>query len=162
VKRVTPTELMAIFARAPAKIEAAAKVGLTKGAVKVRDDAVKKFGEYQPAVGPYNAWELLAIQTVNRKMDYGGASGPDPLIGHYEKGMDRNSVWPAHLRNTIEWEISGLHAQVGTQDPIGLWQEFGTSRGVPPRPFLRPALWENMDYVNREIKVSIAEGLFSL
>lgn len=161
MRRVTPAQMAAIFAIAPARIEAAAKTVLTKGAVKVRDEAVKKFGTYQPAVGPYEAWQLLTIATVNRKMDYGGAEGPDPLIGHY--GSDeRNSIWPAHLRNTIEWKVDGLTAQVGTNDPIGPWQEFGTSRGIPPRPFLRPALWENQSFIRSEMRVGIAEAMFTL
>lgn len=161
MKIVDVRQMIEIFATAPIKIEAAAKVALTKSAVRVRDDAVKKFGTYQPHVGPYPAWQMLTIQTVNRKMDHGGAGGPDPLIGHYGPG-EGNRVWPAHLRNTIEWEVSGLQAQVGTQDPIGVWQEFGTSRGIPPRPFLRPALWENLDAISADLKLAIAEGLMTL
>lgn len=33
-----------------------------------------------------------------------------------------------------------MSAFVGTDDPVGLYQELGTKRGILPRPWLRPAL----------------------
>lgn len=155
MQRISLDRLAILFASSPALVEANVKLGLKKGAVKVRDDATKKFGHYQPQVGSFEAWAVLATSTVQAKLRAGSA-GDDPLIGHYT-GKAQNSVWSTPLHNTIEYEVSGLMAQVGTQDPVGLWQEYGTSRGIPPRPFLRPALWENTDYIKSEIGAAMAE-----
>lgn len=148
----------------PTKIEATVAVALKKSAVEVHKTAVAKFGEYQPAVGPYPAWELLTLDTLHQKMDLAGG-GADPLIGHYPKGGE-NSLYPVALRQslTIEVNESAMTASVGTNDPIAKWQEFGTTKGnvIPPRPFLRPALYESDDYIKRVINEAIAAALFSI
>ena len=146
----------------PEKIEATVAVALKKSAVEVQKTAVAKFGEYQPAVGPYPAWELLTLDTLHQKMDLAGG-GADPLIGHYPKGGE-NTLYPVALRQsfTIEVNESAMTASVGTNDPIAEWQEFGTKRGIPPRPFLRPALYESDAYIKRVINEAIAAALFSI
>ncbi len=154
--------LMAKVAAMPEKIEAGIGSGLTKCAVEVQKTAVAKFGEYQPAVGPYPEWELLILDTLHKKMDLAGATGPDPLIGHYPPG-DGNVVYPVPLRESIAIEVdeSAMVAQVGTNDPVGEWQEFGTTRGIPPRPFLRPALYEKEDFIKKTLAEAIGLALFS-
>lgn len=128
-------------------------------AIKVRDDATKKFGSYQPGVGEYNAWSELKESTIKAKEKYGGSE--DPLIGHYSG--KHKSVWPAPLRTTIETHVKGSTttnwvATVGTRDPLGKYHEYGVSGAgknhdvnIPPRPFLRPALFENIDYIQNHL-----------
>lgn len=136
-------------------MEAAIHEEVKKSAIIIRDKAVLKFGTYQPAVGPYPAWEQLAPRTVKQKAK-AGASGDDPLIGHYPAGI-KNKVWPAHLRNTIEFKVEGMSAVVGTSDPLGPWQEFGTST-IPPRPFLFPAAFEEEPDFQKRIKEAVIKG----
>ena len=146
----------------PTKIEATVAIALKKSAVEVHKTAVAKFGEYQPAVGPYPAWDLLTVDTLHQKMDLAGG-GADPLIGHYPKGGE-NALYPVALRQSLTIEVNEheMAAYVGTNDPIAEWQEFGTKRGIPPRPFLRPALYESEDYIKRVINEAIGVALFTI
>lgn len=124
--------------------------------VKVQSDAKKKFGTYQPAVGPFNEWAKLSDAYLKEKLKAGG--GEDPLIGHYS-GKRKNSVYPTPLRNSILTEVRDFRGYVGTNDPLGEWHEFGTSRGIPPRPFLRPALYENRDFIKKLFEAAIVKTL---
>lgn len=150
-------------------ISPAVSIAVKKGALKVRDDAVKKFGTLQPAVGPFPAWEPLKPETIAQK----GASGDgNPLIGSYGeyiKGKRQkvarkssSSAYPAPLRNTIEIDCDNLNAVIGSKDPLGPIHEYGaagTGKGhngiIPPRPFLRPALYENLENIQKAILLSI-------
>lgn len=151
-------------------INPAVKIAIKKGAIIVRDDAKKKFGKYQPAVGPFPAWENLAAGTIEQKSKAGGKE--DPLIGHY-RGKAHNKVWPAPLRNTIEIDCDGLTAFIGTADKLGSIHEYGCGGSsekhgpagrqhnviIPPRPFLRPAMYENAERVRDEIALAIGETI---
>lgn len=132
------------------------KKAVTKSAVKVQATVKSKFGDYQGAVGPYPAWEPLKEETVKRKLK-AGAPGDDPLIGHYE-GKSKNHVYPTSLRNSILVEVNGLTGQVGTNDPIGKYHEYGTSR-IPPRPFLRTALYQNEDFIKDQFREAVKKAL---
>lgn len=47
-----------------------------------------------------------------------------------------------HLRDSLEARVLGDGTvEVGTDDPTGIYNEFGTSK-MPPRQFMRPALAE--------------------
>lgn len=178
MERLTLDQLARRFIAAPVKMHASVGVAMVKAAILVRDTATKKFGEYQPAVGEYPAWEQLTIDTVTQKMNH-GAPGPNPLIGAYGKDKyqeanqsTENAVWPAPLRNTISIHVDGWVAQVGSDDPLAEWHEYGvpdpsgehakTGAGkdhtteIPPRPFLRPALFEKAE----EIQEILNEGMF--
>ena len=144
---VTLKELAARLARTPELLDANVTLAVKTSARKVRDTATKKFGHYQPEVGEFPAWKKLKPATIRRKAAAGG--GEDPLIGHY-KVKDRNRIWPAPLRTTVELKQDGWTAEVGTADPVGKYHEFGTET-IPPRPFLRPALFEESDGIQKEI-----------
>lgn len=162
MRQITFAQLAEKMIAMPAKIEATVAVALQKSAVEVHKTAVAKFGEYQPAVGPYPAWELLTLDTLHQKMDLAGG-GADPLIGHYPKG-EENTLYSTPLKMSLGMEVNAakMEAYVGTNDPIAEWQEFGTKRGIPPRPFLRPALYENEDFVKRMLNEAIGVALFSI
>lgn len=133
---------------------------MKESAMQVRDTAVKKFGEYQAAEGDYSAWPELKPETVAAKEKAGGAE--DPLIGHYD-GKAKNKVWPQPLRNTVGTKVDGFAAAVGTDDPLGEWHEYGTEDGhIPPRPFLRPALYENQDNIKNNIKAGLENAIKAL
>ena len=169
-RKISLDALAKKFIDAPGKLEAAVRIELARVGSKVRDDATKKFGTYQPAVGDLPAWAMLSPVTVAQKERAmegatkrvtsrrdariaAGGSTDEPLIGHYP-GKSKNRVWPAPLRNTIESHVEGMGVwqnmavYVGTRDPLGRYHEFGTSgpHSVPPRPFLRPAAFENQEY----------------
>ena len=50
-----------------------------------------------------------------------------------------------------------LLAEVGTNDPVGLYQELGTAT-IPPRPFMRPAGYEE----GKELEKALAAALVAL
>ena len=161
--QVTFTQMIAKLAEMPALLEEAVYEALVKSAVEVQKTAVSKFGHYQPQIGPYPGWALLSINTVNRKMDYAGASGPNPLIGSYGPGEQR-TIYPTSLRQSIAMDVrrAELTAYVGTNDPLGKWHEYGNEEWnvhYPPRPFLRPAIYQNEDYIRKTMEEAIGLGM---
>lgn len=90
--------------------------GMEKACVMLRDEAKSAIGTYK------YGWPSLAPSTLARK------SGDTPLL---ETGQ---------LQGSIEYNLDGpgnrIEAYVGTDDRKAAWQEFGTSRGIPPRPFI--------------------------
>ena len=160
--KITLTALAERFAAMPNKFEACVKLELKRVGMRVRDTAVRKFGTYQPASGPYDSWSALSPRTILEKQE-AGATSDDPLIGHYPPGK-KNMVWPAPLRTTIESDVEGLRVNVGTADPLGEYHEYGTeSEGggihIPPRPFLRPAAFETEDYFRDRMKIAWEEAV---
>jgi HK97 gp10 family phage protein len=141
------------LAEAPARVTLNVSEGILKTAVKVQGDAQKKFGTYQPAVGDFPAWTPLSEQTVAAKLK-AGASGDDPLIGHSSSGKKSKTT---NLRGSILVHVEGLTGIVGTNDEVAEWQEFGTKH-IPPRPFLRPAVFENHAFLKEEMQRAIVKS----
>lgn len=125
-------------------------VAVAQSAVKVQSTAKAKFGTYQPGVGGFPAWAPLAESTIKAKERAGG--GEDPLIGHYLYKTGGRSG--GQLRNSILVQLGGLEAAVGTNDKVAEYQEFGTSR-IPPRPFLRPALYQEHEFIKMGFRKAI-------
>jgi HK97 gp10 family phage protein len=145
------------FLSVPEGVHLATKTALTKSAVEVHKTATKKFGHYQGAIGPYNAWAVLNPEYVQQKLK-AGSKGDDPLIGH---SLYSNKVYPTPLRQALTMDVQLTYAKVGTNDPIGEWQEFGTSR-IPTRPFLRPALFQNEAKIKEIFSEQVALGMHSV
>jgi HK97 gp10 family phage protein len=154
MSKVSFKELILKFAELPELVTKEIEKEIKKSAIKIRDDAVKKFGEYQPEVGSYPAWEQLKEATIKQKEKAGGSE--DPLIGHSDSNGSK--VWSQPLRNTIGIKTEKLTAAVGTDDPLGEYHEYGTEH-IPPRPFLRPALYENQDNIKNNVKEGIQNGV---
>ena len=154
---VSMEQLIMKLASIPEKICAEVKKSMKVSAAEVRDTAKKKFGKFQPAVGDFPAWDLLTIETLHRKMDQGGAESEDPLVGHYPPG-EGNHVWNQPLRGTIDYKVDGMIAAVGTDDPLGEYHEYGTKH-IPPRPFLRPALYESQVKIKENVKDALGEAM---
>jgi phage gpG-like protein len=83
-------------------------------------------------LGTYqDGWPALQPETIARKM-----RGDSPLL---ETG---------EMRDSIEWNSSGLQGYVGSNNDRAVWMELGTSK-VPPRPFLSLAAAEMEDKIHR-------------
>lgn len=117
---------------------------LKKAAVLVENTAKEKLGHYQPAVGGFPAWAELADSTKKERLEQGYTEN-DPLL--------RSGA----LRDSISHEIEGNVAAIGSTSDYAIDQEAGTNR-IPPRPFLAPALIENIN----EVKAIIGEGTISV
>lgn len=107
----------------------------------IKETAKDELGVYQPVVGPFNAWAVLADATQSGRTRLGYTPN-DPLLRSGE------------LRDSIESEVVGLAAIVGTKSEIGFWQEMGTSK-MPPRPFIGPAYVRKLDSLHEAITVAI-------
>lgn len=113
--------------------------------VKEIEEAAKdEIGFYQPAVGPFEAWAPLAESTKADRVRQ-GYTEDDPLLRSGE------------LKESIESEVIGLAAIVGTKSEIGFWQEIGTEN-IPPRPFIGPAYVRKIDPLMESIGLAISRG----
>lgn len=95
---------------------------LTETAIFLQKKVKEKFGEYQ------SGWEELTAATQEDRVRK-GYSPNDPLLRSGE------------LRDSVERNVSNTSASVGTNNPIMIYQEKGTTRtgwsgakGIPPRP----------------------------
>lgn len=125
------------FAREMSSASASIATGLESSfrviVKEIEATAKEEIGIYQPAYGPFDAWAPLAESTKADRVRH-GYTEDDPLLRSGE------------LRDSIESEVVGLAAIVGTKSQIGLWQEIGTDR-IPPRPFIGPAYLRNTNYM---------------
>lgn len=121
-------------------------VGLKHAAQLVEHTAKEEIGHYQPAVGPFDAWPELADETKAQR-ERMGFSPNDPLLRTGE------------LRDSISHQVHGLEAAVGSTSDIALYQELGTSRGIPPRPFLGPALIRNEHQIMKILGHAVVRGI---
>lgn len=113
-----------------------------KRALEAASDVVLTEAEALP--GTYAAgWAKLKPETVSRK-----ATGDSPLL---ESGAMRDS----YARKVLSPEM----AAVGSNDQKAIWQELGTSRGIPPRPVLKAAAVRKEGEVRRIICETVGRHL---
>jgi phage gpG-like protein len=105
--------------------------------------AAAYIGHEQPS------WAPLAASTIADKKKKGYAV-PAPLLREGD------------MRDSIHKELlPGLNAVVvGSKEKKALWQEMGTSRGIPPRPFLALGMRNAMPYA-AELLGKIAVSMFT-
>lgn len=116
-----------------------------RGIVKeIEETAKEEIGVYQPAYGPFDAWAPLAESTKSDRVRQ-GYSEDEPLLRSGE------------LRDSIESEVVGLAAIVGTKSEIGLWQEVGTA-SIPPRPFIGPAYVRKIEPLMESVGMAISQS----
>jgi len=119
--------------------ELRARIGASRAALlretipeAVREITVVGAEQAKYLIGRENAWWTpLARRTVmeKRRLGYAGRLSPtDPL---FRTGSMRESIKPI---------ASGLTGLVASKDPVALWQEKGTKRGIPARSFLLSGL----------------------
>jgi phage gpG-like protein len=109
---------------------------LEHAAVIVEDESKRVIGTYD------YGWAPLKPATVARK-----SNGDTPLL---ETG---------EMRESIEHVVQGKSAHVGSNNDKAVWQELGTSRGIPPRSFLGEAARRKGPEVAQAIGAAIAMGL---
>jgi hypothetical protein len=123
--------------------------GLEKACVIIEDDAKASLGEYQPAAGPFPAWQGLAESTQDRRSQQ-GYSADDPLL--------RSKTLQLDITHQVEGRVGmiGVPAS-GPSEPEGaavadvaMDMELGTSR-APPRPFMGPAAFRKGEAAAKEI-----------
>ncbi|MED0672098.1 hypothetical protein P4S95_18130 [Aneurinibacillus aneurinilyticus] len=165
----------------PEGVQRATNQGLRKSAVIVMKRAKSKFGTYQPASHGYPAWPKLKPETVRRKHLVRTGRNKGKLSRAATRYLRNFGAWGAggnadsplvdtsHLKNAItvdEAEISSGTVYVGVAKGAGgggsgsvagaAAHEFGYSpKGIPARPYLRPALEESRE----EIKNTVAQAI---
>lgn len=136
------------FAREMSSASASIATGLEAGfrviVKEIEETAKEEIGVYQPAYGPFDAWAPLAESTKADRVRL-GYSEDEPLLRSGE------------LRDSIQSEVVGLAAIVGTKSEIGLLQEVGTSY-LPPRPFIGPAYVRKIDPLMDAVRTTISLG----
>jgi phage gpG-like protein len=105
--------------------------GLELVAKHVERKAVEKIGEYQDPVGPFSGWAPLAQATIDDRIAK-GFTPDEPLLR------------TGDLRDSIQHEVVGLEAVIGSTLEIAKYQEYGT---IPPRPFVGPAAYESKEKI---------------
>lgn len=118
---------------------------LEKCAQVIEKDAKARIGEYQPSTGPFPAWEQLADSTEQEKARLGYP-------------IDAPLLREGDLRDSIQHEVHGSEAVVGSQSDIAAYQEFGTDK-IPPRPFIGPAAFDSKEKVQKILGAAIVGGL---
>jgi len=121
------------FARQLQAALRAVKPELGVGLDKVGRLAATLAAEYP---GTYQeGWPALAASTIDDKTKNGWPV-PSPLK---RTGEMADSV-------KMEVEPAELEMAVGSNDLVALWQEMGTSRGIPPRSFLGLGMKNSLPY----------------
>jgi len=136
------------FAREMSSASTSIATGLEAGfrviVKEIEETAKEEIGVYQPVYGPFDAWAPLAESTKAERVRQ-GYSEDEPLLRSGE------------LRDSIESEVVGLAAIVGTKSEIGFWQEVGTV-SVPPRPFIGPAYVRKIDPLMDSIEIALGRS----
>ena len=127
------------------RIEKIEETALEKCAVLIEKDAKSQIGFYQQEVGPFQNWAELADSTEADKVRKG-----------YE--TDAPLLRQGDLRDSIEHEVVGKEAVIGSKSDIAEYQEFGTPT-IPPRPFIGPAAFRNKDKIQKILGNAILEGI---
>jgi hypothetical protein len=106
-----------------AAVRAKAEIDIPTEAVVAKAEEKAK-----EAIGTYAyGWAPLQPDTIAHK-----ANGDTPLL---ETGAMRDSI-----SHKAELSAEGAEGLVYSDDIKALWQELGTSRGIPPRSFLYQSL----------------------
>jgi HK97 gp10 family phage protein len=86
-----------------------------------------------------------ALADIRRELERGLRSLGEDAVS---VARHRAPVLTGELRSSIAADTSSgpgeIAVEAGTDDPTGIYQEFGTSR-MPPHPFMRPAFAEALN-----------------
>lgn len=106
--------------------------------------ARSEFGTYQQATGPFPAWEELAESTKDDRVRQGYTEN-DPLLR------------AGDLQDSISHGSEPLEAVIGSDDPVMVFHEFGTSK-MPMRPVLGPAAHRSKDKIEEIVGAATVNG----
>ena len=138
------------FERSLQRIDADLAVAMEKCAVFVELAAKAEIGHYQTEdMGPFSVWAPLAPSTVAEKKSKGYATDEN----------DNPLLRTGEMRDSISHKAMPFEFTVGSADEILVYQELGTSKGIPPRPVLAPALYRNVPQIQHEIGKTIEQNL---
>lgn len=116
------------------KLPATYAVAMEEAAVLVEATAKAEIGTYQISdMGPFNPWPQLAPSTIAEKRS----------LGYADEENDNPLLRTGEMRDSIAHESAPTGFCVGSPSEILVYQELGTSRGLPPRPVLAPALYRS-------------------
>ncbi len=118
---------------------------LEKAARAVERRAKEKIGEYQEQAGPFIAWPELAESTKADRLQQGFTEN-DPLLRTGE------------MRDSIEHQVEGSVAEIGSNSDIAVYQELGTEH-IPPRSFLGGAMAEKVPEIREMIGGAVVAAL---
>lgn len=141
---MTFEEFEAHLAKAVATVVPRLEIGLDKVGQLAESIAAELPGHYQPG------WAPLAESTLEDKREK-GFPVPSPL--------KRTGAMAESYKKDID--LATLTLVIGSESPVALYQEMGTSRGIPPRPVCEPALKNSLPYaadVFGMIAVSLLTG----
>lgn len=145
MREFSPLEFSLHLAQLSISIEKVESDALEKCAKLIERDAKAQIGFYQAAAGPFPAWEQLADSTEAEKARKG-----------YEP--DAPLLREGDLRDSIEHEVQGKDAVIGSKSDIAEYQEFGTAN-IPPRPFIGPAAFHNKENIQKILGGAVVEGI---
>jgi hypothetical protein len=116
---MTPFEFAAVIERSIVELHPRLEIALDKIGELAETLAASYPGTGQPG------WPALAESTLADKAAHGWPT-PSPLKRDGE------------MAESIKKELDPINLEVaiGSNDKKALWQEMGTTRGIPPRPFL--------------------------
>lgn len=137
-------ELDAMLSRSLATVVPRLEIGLDKVGMLAESIAAEIPGHDQPG------WAPLAPSTLADKVKNNWPV-PSPL--------KRTGDMAASYKKEVD--PFGLEMIIGSPDKIALYQEMGTSRGIPPRPVCEAALKRSLPYaadVFGEIAISLLTG----
>jgi hypothetical protein len=112
MKQLSLIEAVGTFGRLAVEMPLAEHAGLEKACVIVEKTAKDYIGS------EHGWWPPLAESTLANK------SANTPLL---ETG---------EMRDSIEHKVEVPNGYIGSNNMKAVWQELGTSRGIPPRSFL--------------------------
>jgi phage gpG-like protein len=130
-------EAAARMAAAAVDIELAKRAALEEACRIVEEKAKGLLGH------PNAYWEPLKPETIRRKDGINS-----PLL---DQGTMRDSI--EHV------VIDSNHAEVGSNSEIAVIQSLGSSRGIPPRPFLSLAAMESGPAVAKVVGKTMAAAI---
>lgn len=119
--------------------------GLERVAQRVEKTAKAELGTYQPEVGPFQDWAELAESTKADRVRK-GFTEDDPGLRSGE------------MQNSVEHQVHGLEAEIGSNDQNLVYFEFGTAK-QPPRPVLGPAVIHNEKAIRKILGQAVVTGL---
>jgi hypothetical protein len=123
-------------------------VGVRNAAEIVQTEAKALIGQENVEAGGH-VWPDLAARTITEKerLGYvGQVSATDPLLRTGE------------LRASIQMQVEGNEAAVGSDDPVAEWQELGTST-IPARSFLGGAAFRKESWAIDTIAGHVVHAL---
>jgi phage gpG-like protein len=88
---------------------------------------------------PQSGWPPLSPETLKRK-----------------NGINTPLLETGELRDSITWNSDATEGYVGSNNPKAIWQELGTSRGIPPRPFITRAAVQMEGEVDKMAERAVA------